>query len=109
LGEVVQSIDKISARLSRRLGKKLLLRKAHKSRLRAKKIIETALRDRGLAFTKLTARTVDSPDLARPKVILLTIHGWKPSPLWSEIAEVARVNGFRVEAQASVQLFEERD
>lgn len=68
----------------------------------AKKITAARLADRGLSH-RLTARTVSFDDLARTRVVVVTVHGWRAGPAWSYITDGARGGGFIVEpAPASV-------
>jgi hypothetical protein len=62
-----------------------------------KRIIAAALAEHGL-FNRLTARTIDFTDLARMKMVFVSIHDWSPSPLFTELDQIARSAGFRVEA-----------
>jgi hypothetical protein len=64
----------------------------------AKKIIKTALEARKLPFSKLTARTISFIDLARASCLFVKIHGWQPSPQWTDLQQVAKQHGFCVEA-----------
>ena len=64
----------------------------------AKKIIRQALEQFGLSYTKLTARTVGFSDLARDSCIFVQIHGFEPSPIWSQLKEIAKCNGFCIES-----------
>lgn len=63
----------------------------------AKRIVKDKLQTLNLPFTKLTARTIGFQDLARANCIFVKIHGWQASPLWDDIADTARANGFRIE------------
>jgi len=64
---------------------------------KAKVIVRAFLQSKGLSFDKLTAKTVDFTDLGRDRVIFVKVWGWSPNPLASELSQVARDNGFRVE------------
>jgi len=64
---------------------------------RAKDIIKQALLERGLAFAKLTAKTIGFQDLLRTDAIFVTVHGWQPNPVAAEIKSVAVQHGFRVQ------------
>jgi hypothetical protein len=64
----------------------------------AKKAIANKLNELGLPAYKLTAKTIDFTDLARNSCIFVHIHGWSPSPLWDEIKQTAKTNGFCIEA-----------
>jgi hypothetical protein len=66
---------------------------------RAKTIIREELERRGLAFAKLTARTVGFQDLARADCIFVQVHGWQPNPAWDELRSIAVQHGFRIEAK----------
>lgn len=63
----------------------------------AKKLVASFLDARGLAYEKLTARTVNLDDLARARPIFVTVHGWTPNPAASELVSLAVANGFRVQ------------
>ena len=67
----------------------------------AKKIIKGKLDADKLPYTKLTARTVGFQDLARGDCVFVKVHGWQPSPAWSDLEALARSNGFRVETPGS--------
>jgi len=64
----------------------------------AKKLIHAELTQRGLAFTRITARTIDFTDLARTSAVFVKIHGWKPNPVWADLEGLAKQNGFCIEA-----------
>lgn len=64
----------------------------------AKQIIKRELDRRGLAYSKLTARTVSFSDLARGDCIFVKIAGWHPNPAWDELKAVAKANKFCIEA-----------
>jgi hypothetical protein len=63
----------------------------------AKRIIKNELDNRGLAYTKLTARTVSFVDLARASCIFVCVHGWQPNPQWAELRRIAVEHSFRIE------------
>jgi len=63
-----------------------------------KRLIATALAERGLN-NRLTAKTIDFTDLARMKMVFVSIHDWQPSPLFPELDQLARRHGFRVEGR----------
>ena len=63
----------------------------------AKRIIAQAIARAGLPPHRLTARTVSFSDLARDKAVFVTIHGWKPGPLWNDLRSTAHANGFCIE------------
>ena len=65
----------------------------------AKKIMKHELMTRGLAYTKLTGKTVDFSDLSRAREIFVCIHGWRPDPAWKELKEIAHNNGFFIETR----------
>ena len=66
----------------------------------AKKLVKSWLENNVKDTTfKLTARTVDFTDLARGGCIFVKVHGWKPNPLWFNLQNIAKENGFRVEAK----------
>lgn len=64
----------------------------------AKKIVKEWLERHGMSELKLTAKTVSFEDLARTSCVFITVKGWKPNPLWSELESLARSNSFRVQA-----------
>ena len=64
----------------------------------AKKIIAARLEDLHLPPYKLTAETVDFTDLARASKLFITIHEWKPSPLWDVLQQTAKENGFLIQS-----------
>lgn len=64
---------------------------------KAKKIMREFLDKQGLPYEKLTARTVNFSDLARCQRVFVYIHGWQPSPRWSDVKEYAALNGFCVQ------------
>jgi hypothetical protein len=64
----------------------------------AKRIIGRALQERKLAHSKLTAKTVSFTDLLRADCIFVTIHGWTPNPVFSELEAIAKSNGFCIDA-----------
>lgn len=61
----------------------------------AKKLVKTALEKHNLPFTKLTAK---SNSLG----LFVYVEGWKPNPLWSEIENVGRQNGFHCMTKGDV-------
>ena len=63
---------------------------------KAKKVIKAVLDKHDLPYTKLTGRTVGFADLARTTCIFVTVHGWRPSPMWSELEKAAFEHGFCV-------------
>ena len=63
----------------------------------AKRIIQNALDELRLPYTKLTAKTISFIDLARDKCIFVRIHGWQPNPAWKTLKQLAHKNGFRIE------------
>jgi len=62
----------------------------------AKKIVREWLTSKGMD-NKITARTIDFSDLARSSCVFVRIHEWKPSPLWDEIKQLTKSNGFCIE------------
>jgi hypothetical protein len=62
----------------------------------AKKLVQTWLEERGLPFTKLTAKTVNFVDLARTECVFVTVEGWRADPKNGEVENLAKANGFRV-------------
>lgn len=64
----------------------------------AKKIIKAELDQRGLAYTKITGRTIGFADLLRRDMIFVKIHGWKPNPAWNELQGLAIAHDFRIES-----------
>jgi len=66
----------------------------------AKKITKEALDCRGMAHTKITARTISFSDLARGSMVFVTVQGSQPSPCWNDVNFIARNAGFRIEAVA---------
>jgi len=66
---------------------------------KAKAIIKAALEANNLPFDKLTAKTVDFTDLARAKPLFVTIHGWKPNPIFSTLQKIAKDNGFKLDVK----------
>ena len=63
---------------------------------KASNLLKDYLAKRGLAF-KVSARTVGFQDLARDSAVFVTVHGWNPSPLASEIKAFGKDNGFFVD------------
>lgn len=63
----------------------------------AKKIIKKYLDENGIAYTKLTAKTVGFSDLARGSCIFVYIYGWKPDPVANDIKRLAKDSGFCVD------------
>jgi len=63
----------------------------------AKRIIQNALDELRLPYTKLTAKTISFIDLARDKCVFVQIHGWQPNPAWKILKQLAHKNGFRIE------------
>ena len=63
----------------------------------AKKLTEAKLRAEGLSGHKLSAKTVDFTDLARDKMIFVTVHNWTPNPKAECVQSFAKDAGFRVE------------
>ena len=59
--------------------------------------VKAELTRRGLAFSKVTARTVSFVDLAREDGVVVKIHGWKPAPVANEILHFGRMNKIIVE------------
>lgn len=64
---------------------------------KAGSIIKTELVQRGLPFTRVTARTLDFTDLARAQAVFVTVNGWEPNPAAAELKQLARQHGFFVE------------
>lgn len=62
----------------------------------AKRVVREALERYGLGYTKLTARTVSFTDLARGEALVVTIHGWGPSPDHELVRQAARAQGVQV-------------
>jgi hypothetical protein len=62
----------------------------------AKKIIEQALRARGLPYTRLSTKKMSSVDRVNCMPFFVRIHGWSPHPKFNEIQSVAEANGFYV-------------
>lgn len=65
--------------------------------IQAKKEVAAMLADLDLPPHRLTARTVDFTDLARERVVFVTIHNWSPNPKASILDAVAREMGFRIQ------------
>ena len=63
----------------------------------AKFIVRGFLAARKIPYTRITARTIGFADLARTSCIFVTIHGWKPAPIATELDEMAKVKGFCVD------------
>jgi hypothetical protein len=63
----------------------------------AKKLLKAELQRLNVPFTKLTARTIGFSDLARCSCVFVTIHGWRPSPVFQAITTFAVEHGFRVD------------
>lgn len=66
---------------------------------KAKGLVSAFLDEHGLQYARLSAKTVGFADLARGEAIFVCVHGWTPSPKWSELKQLARENGFFVEAE----------
>ena len=64
----------------------------------AKKIVSAWLEENKLPYTKLTARTVSFVDLARDSRVFVKVHGWQASPMWQGLENLAKDQGFCVEA-----------
>lgn len=64
----------------------------------AKRLIKAELDRLSLPYAKLTARTVSFEDLARASRLFVKVHGWQPNPAWDKLREIARCNGFYIEA-----------
>ena len=62
----------------------------------AKRIIKSTLDASAVAYTKLTAKTVDFGDLARDGKLFVTVHGWTPNPFADDLKKLARQHGFVV-------------
>jgi hypothetical protein len=68
----------------------------------AKKLVKAFLDTEGLAYTKLTVRTVDFTDLGRDKKMVLTVHGWQPNPKWDAVRAIGTLSGFLVITNTNV-------
>jgi hypothetical protein len=64
-----------------------------------KLIVREFLDERRLPYERLSARTIDFSDLARARVIFVSVHGWQPSPAWEELRALAFKHAFRVEGR----------
>lgn len=64
---------------------------------REKKIVKAFLDEHNLPYTKLTGRMVDFTDLLRSRGLFIKIHGWQGNPLWTQLEQLAKEHGFRVE------------
>jgi hypothetical protein len=59
--------------------------------------------NRAIGYTKLTAKTVGFQDLARANCIFVKVHGvTEPNPLFGQIEDMAKANGFRVQTDYGV-------
>jgi len=67
--------------------------KAHE----AKALVRNWAKGYGLAYSKLTSKTVRFSDLARDASVFVEVHGWKPSPHWNKVRILAREHGFCIE------------
>lgn len=63
----------------------------------AKKIVKNFLKSNKLPYTKLTGKLIRFSDFARSSCVFIRVHGWQPSPKWSELQALARSHDFRVE------------
>jgi hypothetical protein len=63
----------------------------------AKAVVRNFLTANNLPFVKLSARTVGFTDLARGECLFVTVHGWKPNPLWNDLKALAKENGFCIQ------------
>lgn len=65
----------------------------------AKRIVATFLKERGMPFSKLTAKSVDFSDLARDSCIFVTVHGGRLSGAgWADLRVLAKSHDFCVES-----------
>lgn len=64
----------------------------------AKRLVRQALASLGRGDLKITAKTIGFTDLARASCIFVKVHGWTPHNGWRGLQELARANGFRMEA-----------
>ena len=69
---------------------------------KAKKLLVAYLDESGILFDRVTAKTVKFSNLARCSCIFVTIHGWKPSPLATDIRMFAQRHDFYVEFERGV-------
>lgn len=65
----------------------------------AKKLLRDELDRRELPYDKLSARTIGFSDLARTDMVFVTVHGWEPNPVATELNQFASDHGFRVSYQ----------
>jgi hypothetical protein len=63
---------------------------------KAKKIIKEALEARDLSYERLSSKVVSFSGFGYGSMRFVTIHGWKPNPVWKELEQIARENGFRI-------------
>jgi hypothetical protein len=63
---------------------------------KASLLLTNELKRRGIAFERITSKSVSFHDLARDSAIFATIHGWKPSPVANDLKAFGKDNGFFV-------------
>ncbi len=69
----------------------------------AKKLLGAFLATQdGITYTKLTAKTVDFPDLARKRdgttdALFVKVHGWTPHPAADAVKTFGKQHGFIVQ------------
>jgi radical SAM superfamily enzyme YgiQ (UPF0313 family) len=69
----------------------------------AKKQVRQWLKDHGLPEYKLSAKTVDFSDLARVRVIFVTVHDWQPHPgiPFRDLEVWAKRQGFEAQTEGN--------
>lgn len=72
----------------------------------AKRIIKAELVNRGLPFSKVSAKTVSFSDLARGESVFVSVKDWdyrrlesaeQSRTIWAELKALAHANGFCLE------------
>lgn len=64
--------------------------------MEAKQLIETALKERNVPFTRVSASKLLFENVICTKKRFVKIHGWQPNPIFNEIQKIANENGFCV-------------
>ncbi len=69
----------------------------------AKKILAAELEQRGLGYTKLTARTIGFDGFGYGAKVFVKAHGLKAEPShWEELVSICHQNGFILEGGSAI-------
>jgi len=63
----------------------------------ARKLVKDWLQKNNFSYT-VRGRTISFSDLGYGDRIFIKVVGWQPHPLWGELEEIGKKNGFCVES-----------